>query len=427
MKNKICPLPWNHLAVQQNGDFRICCQCVHPPFAKISDESGMMNIATHSFEEARTSALSIEIREAQLSGEEHAACKLCYDQERLGQKSKRQHMTEEYGVEWIKDAEPAPLQYLDLRFGNLCNLACRSCGPNDSSLWYDDFVALNKQQKTTVNFYGAENYPLIKINNAWTIDSEDFNYYELDSVWDKIKETLHTVDRLYLTGGEPLINKSNHRLLHLCIEQGVADKIILEYNSNMTNVPEWLFEAWSKFNKVIVGCSIDAIGDLAYYIRYPSDWAKIEKNLDQLGNLKYRNIIAKLAVTVSVYNVLHYPEILKWLANKNWSRIRPIPSYHMLEGPEWLNVQVLPKETKQLIETRYRDWMHKNPNEQWHKQLNEIIAHMWAHDLSEYLPKLKEHTKVLDTNRNQNGRDYLPWLFDILDNIPDPNGLDQYW
>jgi sulfatase maturation enzyme AslB (radical SAM superfamily) len=430
MLNKICPLPWNHLAVQQNGDFRVCCQSIYPPFAKISDENGMMNIATHTIEQARNSTLSTEIRRSQLAGEEHSACKLCYDQERLGQTSKRQHMVKEYGIDNIKDETVLPLQYWDLRFGNLCNLACRSCGPNDSSQWYDDFVSLNSEQKTTFNFYGGNNYPLKKINNAWVINSDDFNFYELDTVWGKIKETLLTVDRLYLTGGEPLINKSNRRLLELCVELDVAHKITLEYNTNMTTVPEWLLDTWSKFKKVNIGCSIDAVGELAYYVRYPSDWPKIEQNLDQLGHVNYRNIYAKLAVTVSVYNVLHYPSLLLWLYNKDWQRIKNVPSYHMLDGPEWLNIQVLPAYAKEYVEAFYKDWLTQHTGtayEFWHKQLHEIINHMWARDLSEYLPKLKHHTKVLDTNRNQNGRDYLPWLFGILDKVLDSNGLDQYW
>ena len=84
-------------------------------------------------------------------------------------------------------------------------------------------------------------------------------------------------------------------------------------------------------------------------------------------------------------------------------------------------------DAKKYVESFYRSWMEQNPKEVWVQQLNEIINFMWARDLSNYLPKLKHHTKVLDQNRNQNGRDYLPWLFGILDNILDPKSIDQYW
>jgi hypothetical protein len=35
-----------------------------------------------------------------------------------------------------------PTTNFDLRLGNHCNLKCRSCGPRDSSGWYDDYPKL---------------------------------------------------------------------------------------------------------------------------------------------------------------------------------------------------------------------------------------------------------------------------------------------
>jgi len=34
-KSTICPIPWNHIAIQQNGEFRICCQNIYSPFGKL--------------------------------------------------------------------------------------------------------------------------------------------------------------------------------------------------------------------------------------------------------------------------------------------------------------------------------------------------------------------------------------------------------
>ena len=59
--------------VQQNGDFRLCCQCVHPPFGKPG-----MRIQEQSIEEARNSSLHQRVRSQMLAGEEPAECKLCW-------------------------------------------------------------------------------------------------------------------------------------------------------------------------------------------------------------------------------------------------------------------------------------------------------------------------------------------------------------
>ena len=60
------------------------------------------------------------------------------------------------------DTEKVPLEYLDLRLGNLCNLKCRICSPSESSLWIDDFAELQRQQNNVVEliYYGSQTYPL---------------------------------------------------------------------------------------------------------------------------------------------------------------------------------------------------------------------------------------------------------------------------
>ena len=58
-----------------------------------------------------------------------------------------------------------------IRFGNLCNLKCRYCGPTDSSLWYDDFVSMSyegeKPSSAPMSFYGGKTYNVIKKNNNY--------------------------------------------------------------------------------------------------------------------------------------------------------------------------------------------------------------------------------------------------------------------
>ena len=152
MTKKICPLPWNHLMIQQNGDFRLCCQTVAPPFARPTNEDGtVMNIKSNTIDDARNSELHNRVRSQMLAGEEPPECKLCWDEEKIGLNSKRMHMLKEYPIDKIIDINPLPLKYIDIRFGNLCNLKCRSCGPSDSSLWYDDHVELSGSKE--FNFY----------------------------------------------------------------------------------------------------------------------------------------------------------------------------------------------------------------------------------------------------------------------------------
>lgn len=419
MENKLCPLPWNQLMIQQNGDFRLCCQCVHPPFGKPG-----LRIQEHSINEARNSELHQRVRSQMLAGEEPIECKLCWDEESHGLNSKRLHMIKHYPIDKIKqttsgyiDVNEFPLAYLDLRFGNLCNMKCRSCGPADSSLWYEDVEAVNPPDYVAFDFYLSKQYQLKKINNTWTLKDDDFAWYESESFWTMMQSVVPHVDRLYLTGGEPLINKAQWRLLDLCIELGVSNNIVLEYNSNMTRVPDTAFDIWKQFKEVHIGCSIDAIGDLAYYIRYPGKWNDIQANIIKLGNADCRNLIAKFAPTISVFNILGFLDLVDWLHDHYMPRIRPTPSFHILEGPGFQNIQTLPKETKDWIVAQYNEWYTGAPWRMRHKaQFDTILSYMQAQDRSHLLADLKEHTAKLDNHRNQQLVDYVPWLAKVLEN-----------
>jgi hypothetical protein len=420
MENKICPLPWNQLMIQQNGDFRLCCQCVHPPFGKPG-----MSIQKHSIEEARNSELHQRVRMQMLAGEQPAECQLCWDEESHGLNSKRLHMLTHYSIDKIKqttsgyiDVDEFPLAYLDLRFGNLCNMKCRSCGPGDSSLWYEDVEAVNPLDYVAFDFYLSKQYKLKKINNTWTLKDDDFTWYESDSFWNMMRNIIPNVDRLYLTGGEPLINKAQWRLLDLCIELGVSNKIALEYNSNMTRIPDTAFSVWNQFKEVHIGCSIDAVDDLAYYIRYPGKWEDIKLNIIKLGNYTGTNLLAKFAPTISVFNVLAFLDLVDWLHDNYIPHIRPTPSFHTLEGPGYQNIQALPKETKDWIVTKYEEWYAGAPWRMRYKaQFDNILNYMQAQDRSHLLKDLREHTEKLDKHRNQNIADYVPWLAKILEKV----------
>ena len=121
-----------------------------------------------------------------LAGEEHPACDLCWKEESIGLNSKRVYMNKvvtngvKYDIDRIRnstqsdgtiDTKEFPLNYFDLRFGNLCNLKCRSCGPNDSSLWYEDYFNLSKDKDKTkpkyMWFYGVNRYSIVKNGNKF--------------------------------------------------------------------------------------------------------------------------------------------------------------------------------------------------------------------------------------------------------------------
>ena len=203
---------------------------------------------------------------------------------------------------------------------------------------------------------------------------------------------------------------------------GYSKQVMLEYNSNMFAVPDKLYDLWENFKEVGIGCSLDGTGELAFYLRNPSTWDVVQKNVDKLGYNTSKHIHGSISTTVNVYNILDFLNMSKWLLDKGYPRLRRIPSYHMLVGPNEMCVQVLPYETKQYIKQQYEQFYIEIENcmgKDWadgvRQSYSGILTFMFAEDKTALLPKLYNSTKTIDALRNQKLRDVLPWLADILD------------
>lgn len=432
--NTLCPIPWNHLSIQQNGDLRICCMCISSPFGRMTTEDGQVaNISNIKLNDARNLEEVKELRKSMIAGEKHSLCNQCWEHEAVGLPSKRKHMLKVYGSDSWKiadvtgtiDTEEFPLTYMDIRFGNVCNLKCRSCGPTDSTLWYDDFLSLSNKPVATMVYYNKEYKIGVRGHKAEILENqEDFEWYEQDKFWNEIEHIAPTLDRMYFTGGEPSINKTHFKLLEYLIENNYSKNIVLEYNSNMVAIPDKLYSWWEKFKSVGIGCSIDGIGNMAGYLRPPSSWDRLEVSLDKLGYNKVDTITGSISTTVSIYNVIHILDIIKWLDSKNYTNITNLLSFHMLEGPTHMNVQALSAKDKQYVVNEYNKFYGEL--ERTHGRLKMvsikrayggILTHMLSKDLSYALPNLKNATHRVDNIRNEKLADVNPWLANILDNL----------
>jgi hypothetical protein len=88
--------------------------------------------------------------------------------------------------------------------------------------------------------------------------------------------------------------------------------------------------------------------------------------------------------------------------------------WHRLVGPDWLNVQILPSETKKEITMLYDDYIAKSPIPFIKEHIYSIIDYMNEKDASYQLPRTKEMINVIDNSRNQNLADVVPWLAESI-------------
>jgi molybdenum cofactor biosynthesis enzyme MoaA len=344
-----CVLPFMHAAVSPTGSFRVCCNS-NPKNNKIwKTENKEYKMFRDDINEVWNSPSYKKIRKEFIDGKRPETCQRCFREEDAGIRSPRIGYNEKWFKDDVQVAEEIPLdvRYVDIRLGNLCNLKCRMCNPWSSSMWVKDW---NKVVDTAEL---APNEPL---------SDEDLDWMEKLGEWPDRKgtgknfvEIAHTIEEIYLTGGEPTLATSQYALFDYCIENDLASNIKLKYNTNLTNVPQKMIDYWRHFKQVQLNCSIDATGARDRYIRYPSSWSKIEENFDQLNALPNVNI--QIHCTVQVLNIVAMPELFEWIKSKD---IAPEQMYlNILNHPESMNIRSLPQALKEQAVVNllpYKEW-----------------------------------------------------------------------
>ena len=206
------------------------------------------------------------------------------------------------------------LSYWDVRYNNLCNLACRSCGPHASSSWYDPAIALGIIQNPRS--------PILQSGR------------DHDDIFDQIIPHINHVKRIYFAGGEPSMIDKFYEILEILDAQGRND-VQLCYNINMSRLTlknKSLLTLWKKFPNVSIGASLDGEHKRGEYLRQGLEWKDVIANRKLMQD-QCPHIDFYISATVSILNVLHLPDF-----HKSWVDLGLI-------GPEHFNIQMLFKPT----------------------------------------------------------------------------------
>ena len=241
-----CPIPWIFQAVRNNGDIRICCQ------ANLTKNKGVVrhkdgtpyNAARDNLEDARNADLMKTVRNNMLNGVWSEECTRCKTEEEAGLNSRRQYEQLNFPKFTVDKAEryttadgsiknPA-VSYYDLRFGNMCNLACRMCGPTDSHTWYEQWVDYHNDN----GYDDTHGRVTLKRNNKGRLFTNDYDWHGGELFWNSIEENIPNIRHVYMAGGEPMMIARHYEFLQKCIDMDAAKHIIIEYNTNMTNLPD---------------------------------------------------------------------------------------------------------------------------------------------------------------------------------------------
>ena len=420
-----CPLPWLHISINSSGKGRIC-SVSHKCLKDVSDKPISHKKFTHISSYFNSKDYK-KIRLQMLNSERPSHCSYCFYQEDHGVKSIRQKLIDKYqsNIRYLVNCtktdgvvEHPKILYLDMDLGNRCNLRCRMCSPENSHFIGKDWLLMNK----SFNKYDVDS----ALNDKWYVSS---NFIDL------MKTCLYSVKDIYIKGGEPMLVKEHFKILQIIIEEGHADHICLKYNSNCTAFPKDILGLWKYFKKVELNCSIEGVGFINDYIRYPSRWVNQKRNIYKLDEISHRNsnIDVFIHTTFQAYNILRISDLLLFLRLANFKNIFRFPYFIWVKNPKWLSPMIYPYFFRiQIADTilksldYHEDFflnydkslknnkLHKNWSRERIKHLREFCGMVKSKSSDQHHKKhFKEfiqETKAHDSLRNQSVFEVLPEL-----------------
>lgn len=394
-----CIYPWIHLHAYPTGEAYPCCH------SEMSYPVG--NCKTQSLKEIWNSPEQRQLRNDMLTETANPACGRCYEQEESGFFSGRKSANKHHGhhidrvdaTETDGTVEQFEMTYWDIRFSNLCNLKCRSCGHIFSSSWYQD-------QAKLAGGNWAKNNQVLNIAGR---DEKD--------MWNQLSPHLDYVEQIYFAGGEPLMMEEHYLILEELERRGRFD-VRLIYNTNFTHVrlrDRSVFDFWKKFDSVAVGASLDAQGTRAEYIRKGTDWATVEQNRrDMMSTCP--NVDFYISPTLSIMNALHLPEFHRDWVEKGLLQPQDL-NVNILQDPAHLRIDIATAEYKQKVKQAFDDhlaWLR--PLDQLNRAtvgFESAINFMMSTDNSQLLSKFWAKTNELDAIRNEDILQTIPELQDL--------------
>lgn len=393
-----CIAPWTHLAVATNGDLLPCCEATAP----------LGSLRAHDIATLWQGEAMEAFRATLRADRPDPRCAKCHEIERSGGRSYRQLLNGQLATHAGRIAQAGPVPppvSLDVRFGNLCNLACRTCWHGSSSRWFADAHKL-----------------------GWTAGPEALvaAFPDVESGVAALRPLLPTVERIYWAGGEPMMMEEHYRILEELIALGRRD-VVLGYTTNGTTLRlggRDVLALWPHFDDVTVELSADATGARGGLIRHGLDWDRFAATLAEI-RARCPHVRIQFGITVSVFNVAVVDALYQALA----ALMEGAPfgiRLHPVQDPAHYAVRILPRAMKDALAARLL--AHADAIEPGERpvprmppaagQFRQLVAFMREADDTALLPRFRANTAKLDALRGQDTAATCPELAPLLHPSP---------
>ena len=357
-----CALPWVNINTTPHGQVKLCCNISDfavqwrpaDPWPSGRPRDLPLAWGSDSLDDMWNGRDWRGVRDSMLRGESCAQCETCHALERRGARSPRQDANDRLASQLPAqlDTTAALPTSLELRLSTRCNLACTTCWSGSS-----DKIAEERNTAIATGMqlpdWLAQQWTDELIRNATGTDdlvsqTRDAGYWDQQQSWDNFTRLAPTLQRLYVTGGEPTMDRTFPRLLDQLQDCGNSSCHV-SFTTNCTLWNPTLADRIGRFPDHEVQISMDAHGAANDLIRWPSDWRTVTDVMERW--LAHPRLMRFTVLTViSALSVLELPDLLQHLRDTAWRTEKQITWYPiMLEHPVHLAAQLVSRSARLAV------------------------------------------------------------------------------
>jgi len=386
-----CKAPWIGLAYEGTTGCKPCCEFQGADSKTLSraeqlDPSNERHTMPWGFQGTHTEYVKSDylkdFKKMMYEDEMNEGCRQCIDHEMVNARGWGKSRRQKFAKYKINEHGDNKIVRFDYRAGNKCNLSCRMCHPESSSMREEEEIKLGN------------------ITAIYRVLPNTNDVYDID---------LSGCETLSILGGEPSIDLGVRKWIDHIQDLDVIARI----TTNATNTSKKWFDTLRKLKKLEILLSIDGTGAAQDFQRKGSVWADVKPNI-----LKYKDEFEDVTIQITA-SAINFTIIDTW-----WEEMMEldVPVFcSAVTFPLAYNLSAIPDEIKATQVTWLKKWIDEKSTVTELREINEEIEWMTnkinrqvveakeAISILENYPynpennkKFKEVTKIMDGCRNEN-------------------------
>lgn len=366
-----CALAFNGLQIFPNGELNPCC------LYKSNDNPNYQKFSIFEYSDWWKKGTS-KLKENVIADKIDPGCKYCITETSVPHPlriSSNRHYDSQNNIR-NQPYHPEKPTWINLSFGNYCNLKCIMCSPRYSS-------QLEQEYLTHPEKLPQFQHHVIKDQIGIT----DKFWWENPVILNQVKDILSSAHFVNFAGGEPLMGPKLFELLDV-----IPLTCRIFFNTNLTKLNEKFIDKIEKFSKVTISASIDGVGSHQEYIRYGSNWSVLDRNIRRTQQIKMLELF-EVSFILQHTSVYTWPAFWQYMNDQN-IRVELFDVYvNTNEGSFTIN-SVSPHDYEQ-----FKNWNDSHPGP--HSQRISAWLNTYTFDIEAHR-KFKLYVNTLDQIRGCN-------------------------